>query len=773
MTALFCWQRATNKVFYTSLKEAAPILFLRPSRNRIACTLCILLGMQVFLSQAAFFSRDEATQNKAGTPIEITADGENRYEAGIAYASGNVTARYGEDVVYADKMAYNNNTKEATAYGNVRVYSRGNVYRGDQITYNFQTHKVVANNFLSAQEKFYVSGKEFLTPGPNHYRIIDGSFTTDNREHPAYHIESSTVEIYPDDRVVLKNSVIYVGDIPIMWIPYSSYSIGKNRDVFDIVAGSTGKWGPFALTSYNWQWDEKWSGALHFDYRDKRGFGGGVDLDYNKGQALRHALFRSFWTHDNGNDIDVGSPDRPLEPDARRFRFTYKHSTELTPDIFSTADINIWSDRHVTEDFFPKEFQNERVPDNYIDAMYYNPNFTVSVLGRSQINNLFETVERKPEVILEIKRQKIPYTPLSYEGESSVTNFERVFDRDDPTGRTPYRAVRYDTFHQILYPKQYWGWLSITPRAGVRATEYTSNNDPNNLNPEKEIGRVILNTGLESSFKLSKTWLDVKDDKWGIDGLRHVAQPFMNFSYIPTPGKTPNEFRGFDDRIANTKLSPLNFPENNSIDSIGRVTTLRHGIRNKLQTKRDGENVDLIDWAIYGDLNFTKGNFGTYTDTVGNDRDFIIDHIYPEIYNDLVFYPTPWLKLEIDSAAGLTDDSFNEVNSSLTWQVHPAIDLTIGNRYLTSVPFLEDSNLITFSSFYRLNENWQFAQSLAFETDDGTLQEQRYTIFRDLTAWKISATAAFRDNKNIANEFLFYLSLTLKAFPEQSISATY
>ncbi|MFH1066479.1 MAG: hypothetical protein V1746_01040 [bacterium] len=711
---------------------------------------------------------------KGGVPIEITADGENRFEGGIAYASGNVIVRHGEDVVYADEIACNTETGEIIAKGNVRIYSKGKIYRSDQVTYNFHSQKILSSHFYTVQERFFASGKEFITKDVNkHYTVRSGSFTTDNRENPAYRLDAKTIEIYPNDRVVLKNAVFYIGKVPVFWLPYAVYSLKKDQDMMDISVGSSTRWGVYALASYSWALNEKWSGALNLDYRNKRGFGGGVDVDYHPNK-MGHASLKSFWTHDDGNDIDVGTLDRPLEPPARRFRFDYKHHAELGSDLITTADINIWSDRHVTQDYFPKEFNAERAPDNFADMMYYNPNFTLTLLGRTQVNNLFEVVERKPELSLEFKRQKIPYTPLSYEGEMSMVNFERVYDRDtDPQNLMTYRAVRYDMFHQILYPRQYWGWLSITPRAGFRATYYSRNNDLTDADPEGDLSRCVFNTGVEASFKVSKTWLDIQNERWGIDGLRHVAEPFLNFSYVPASNEGTDKFRGFDDRIANTQIVPINYPSYNSIDSIDKVLTLRHGIRNKIQTKRDGENVDLFDWALYGDLDMEHRSWGVYTDSAGVERVFRVNHVYPELHNDVVINPLPWLRMNIDSAAGLSQDSFDEVNSKVTWQLHPSLEASVGFHYLDNVPFADNSSLITCGTFWRLNEDWQVSQDLAFESNDGTIQEQRYTLYRDLTSWNVAVSVAWRGNRGVQDEFLTYLSLTLKAFPEKPLSASY
>jgi LPS-assembly protein len=402
--------------------------------------------------------------------------------------------------------------------------------------------------------------------------------------------------------------------------------------------------------------------------------------------------------------------------------------------------------------------------------MFYNENFTATVLGRSQANRLFEVVERKPEMKLEFKRQPIPGLPgIYYEGEASVVNFERNFDREDNVNQ-PYRSVRYDMFHQLLYPKQYFHWLNITPRVGARGTIYTRNNNPADPQPDDEISRYILNAGAEASFKLSKTWLDAQNENLGIDGIRHVAEPFINFSYSPKPNVRPDEFRGFDNYIPSLRLPSLNYPAFQSIDSLDQVTTLRHGIRNKIQTKRDGINVDLIDWVLYADLDLER------------EQAVLVDKPYSQLYNDLTFEPVPWLKLEIDSSLGLTKESFNEVNSKLTWQVMPALEATVGNRYLNDAPlfnpttgdrFFPNSNLLYEEIMYRLNENWKFSQQISFEADNGKLEEQRYTIYRDLTSWNLALTGAFRDNKDIKDEFIVYLSLTLKAFPEQSIGFHY
>ena len=80
-------------------------------------------------------------------PLQITSDGANRYEGGIYYAEDNVTVTYGGDVLMADQVHFNPTTKEATAKGNVRLYSKDKIYRGDLLTYNFRTGSILSEKF--------------------------------------------------------------------------------------------------------------------------------------------------------------------------------------------------------------------------------------------------------------------------------------------------------------------------------------------------------------------------------------------------------------------------------------------------------------------------------------------------------------------------------------------------------------------------------------------------------------------------------------------------
>src|SRR5205085_6785109 len=136
-----------------------------------------------------------------------------------------------------------------------------------------------------------------------------------------------------------------------------------------------------------------------------------------------------------------------------------------------------------------------------------------------------------------------------------------------------FSAFRIDSFHQLTYPNTYFGFLAIVPRVGFRETYYSRSEDLTNSafvpNPEPlaefplpnpstdltlgpplhyggQVFRSIFNAGIEGSFKISRAWDDVQNRTLGLDGLRHIVQPFANFSYVSSPNVDPATILQFD-----------------------------------------------------------------------------------------------------------------------------------------------------------------------------------------------------------------------------------
>ena len=524
-------------------------------------------------------------------------------------AEGNVIIYYKGDVLRADRMKFNTETKDAWAEGNARLNRPGQEWTAPSLYYNFDTHALKIEHVRGFVDPLYLEGENLEQKGTNHYTFTRSSVTTCDYDKPDYHLEATHSEIWPDDRVVLYNATLRFGNVPVFWFPIVVFSLKGDYEPVALSLGENSRWGFFLLSSYTWKLNKDVQVTVHADERTRRGFGTGADVKYRLGSA-GEGLLTGYYIDDTRPKTSV---DAGKDIDHLRFRGEWQHKQYLTNDVTITVDLNKLSDSDVVDDFFNSEFHRNREPDSIADITKRGPNYTLSLLVRPQFNDFFAEVERLPEAKLAVNRARLGSTPFFYEGESSVGQFH-----NDPgdTGDTNFvgNAVRADTFHQLVAPQLLGGWLSVIPRAGARATYYSR--APETAPVTQDVTRVVYDLGMETSFKMSRSWDGVHSDWFRIDGLRHILQPFADYQWVPRPDRATNELFQFDsvrevtlrggDTLSLTRYSPLEFPAYNTIDTIDAENTVRFGLRQTLQTRRDGQAWNLLDLTGWTDWRIEK-----------------------------------------------------------------------------------------------------------------------------------------------------------------------
>jgi hypothetical protein len=520
-------------------------------------------------------------------------------------------------------------------------------------------------------------------------------------------------------------------------------------------------------------------GRLRLDYFGRRGFGIGFDpvIDYGKEKSSQ-ARLKTFYIDDQNPDINQTNIPRVGVPESR-YRVSLEDRTNFTDDIYATANITKLSDQYVMQDYYPGEFRIDPVPDNVVAVTKTNPFFTLTGIERFQANDFFTTTERQPEVVLDIKRHGLFGGPIFYEGETGFANLRLQFPED--SGIKNYGTDRFDTFHQLTYPNTYFGWLSIVPRVGYRGTYYGKTWDlgstvfvpptnplvpdfilppPTTANPIKFNGdtfRSVFDTGAEASFKISRKWENVQSRAFGLDGLMHVIQPFTDFSYVKEDGPNPLSILQFDRFEPSTQLRAIEFPQFTPIDSIASWTVWRLGVRNRLETRRDDQTITWFELDTFFDVNFD--NPYDRTD-------------YSNLFNNLRFTPLPWMSFSINSQVPAFSKGFTEVNTVASVQPLANLQLNVGHRYLNSNPFFQDSSLFVFGGYCRLNDNWGVGVQEQYEAQTGLLEEQRYSIYRDLSSWVASFGGIIRDSNGV-KEYGLLFTVTLKAFPKLGVDLNF
>ncbi len=711
-------------------------------------------------------------------PVEITATGNTSYQDGLAIARENVAIRTGDCDIYADSAQYNPTTREVIVEGHVRIYREKTLFVGDRAIYNIDTKKIQAVGTRTDKPPYLIGGENVTSISEGAFLVSKGTFTTHDSSNPDFRLQARTLRVYERDRVIFQNVTLYVKTVPVFWWPYLYQSL---EDSFSYMVSPAylSSWGPSLLTRVSMPITDDIKTLIRLDYRSRRGIALGLEPDIRYGKDKKSwARLRTYFLRDANPDINRTSEIRTGVPE-NRYRVSLQDRTDFTHDIRGIVDITKLSDEFLLQDFYPGEFQINPQPDNVVALTKSNPIYTLTAIGRFQLNNFFETTERLPEVVLDVTRTPLFGGPIFYEGETGIANLHRSFAKD--SGFEDYGTLRLDSFHQFLYPNTYFGWLSVVPRVGFRGTYYDETRDlgktifapnPNPFIPDfllpdptlkmplqegGSIVRGVMNAGVEASFKLSRSWEGAQSTALGLDGLRHIIQPFTNFSWVSSSNSNPATILQFDRFEPSTQLRPIDFPQFTPIDSLDSWTIWRLGVRNRIQTRRDDSTVSWADLETYIDVNFDNPFDKTQ---------------YSNLFNNITFTPVPWASFAISSQVPVFEKGFTEVNTAVSFQPIANLQINFEHRYLNQNPFFDNSSLYVLRGYYRINDNWGIGIQEQYEGTTGVLEQQRYSIYRDLTSWVASFGAIIRDNGGV-KEYGVLFTLTLKALPKLSFDLNF
>ncbi|MCX8109283.1 MAG: LPS-assembly protein LptD, partial [Verrucomicrobiae bacterium] len=298
-------------------------------------------------------------------------------------------------------------------------------------------------------------------------------------------------------------------------------------------------------------------------------------------------------------------------------------------------------------------------------------------------------------------------------------------------------------------------WLNVTPRASGRFTYYGAEEDTGASADEHR--RWVFNTGVETSFKAHRLWPEARSQLFDVTGLRHIVEPSVNYSYTPEPSKRPPELPQFDYEWYTYEMLPIDFPDYNSIDSIDSQNVIRFGLHNKFQTKRAGQIDDLVNWAVFLDWRLRpREDQATFGD----------------LFSDIDFKPRSWITFNSEVRYDVNENLARLANHTVTLEPNDIWSWKVGHRYVREIEGLgpESGHSLILSSIYlRLSQNWGFRVRHHYDLKHHLLQEQYYTLYRDLRSWTGALTFRIRENVDGETDFAVAVQFSLKAFPRYRV----
>jgi hypothetical protein len=186
-----------------------------------------------------------------------------------------------DSILYADKIVFDTNTNRASLV-NGRGESTEGVQRG-KLHYSA--------DLLSAYRTGVSHGDR-------------GSFTTCENAHSGYHVEARTIDVYPNDKLVARKAVVFLGPLAILYLPFLVIPLRNIQDIrkptsFLPVIGYSQLEGFYVKVRLSFNPSNTYYGYYRLEYYTKRGLGLGYAAYFGTKNNVRFATIDAFTIDDH------------------------------------------------------------------------------------------------------------------------------------------------------------------------------------------------------------------------------------------------------------------------------------------------------------------------------------------------------------------------------------------------------------------------------------------------------------------------------------------
>jgi LPS-assembly protein len=182
------------------------------------------------------------------------------------YARGHVLFQQPQIRINADSARMNRRTHLGTF----------NAVQGSMRTHDL---KPQSDQFGQVEPDVIFQGQTLEKTGPRTYKLSDGEITTCTQPTPRWQMGLTDAIITPGKHVVMKNLVLRVKDVPVLYFPWMYYPINKEGRSTGFLMpsyGSSSVTGFHLSNAFFWAIDRSQDATFYHDYYKKagQGFGG-------------------------------------------------------------------------------------------------------------------------------------------------------------------------------------------------------------------------------------------------------------------------------------------------------------------------------------------------------------------------------------------------------------------------------------------------------------------------------------------------------------------
>ncbi len=493
---------------------------------------CKLNKFEIYDNVKTLVNADESS-------LEIRADNQNQTD-NLFTAEGNAEAERVNDLLRADTIIYDTETKNVTALDKVKYFNKEMTIHSDTADYRNDVNEV---NFSDA--KYYFTGKdgsgksEKITIKENKDVVLkNGTYTACRLDDPDWELTSTTTELYnQSDRGHAYNMLLKYKNVPIFYTPFISFPLSDKRQsgILTPSFGTSGDSGSTYSIPYYFNLAENYDATLKITSLSERGILFDNEFRYLGEKSSSLINFSHLGSDDKyGKDrysysfIDsrnIISNTNFLESNTSGLSMNSEISYGRVSDLKYFDDfgnsLSTVSQSSVKREMrlYGEKFSKNGIIDYELSSLSYQP-------SQSGVVEQYQTV---PSL-------KLNYA--SYMSNSSYQyNLKASIDKFKHKDNSKTEGTRYLIYPSITVPIINEGW-EIISKLGLRHIDYSLTN--NSVEEESKTTPII---SLKGKIFLEKL----------LGNKLYTLEPEAYFLYVPVGNQDNNPI--FDSGLKEFKYS--------------------------------------------------------------------------------------------------------------------------------------------------------------------------------------------------------------------------
>ncbi len=503
----------------------------------------------------------------AQTPVQINCDTmqffadhlENFRYSGRVTAEGNVLFVSEGTRISADRMEFNTITRTGTFYA-----AHGTTTLRE---------KADPGLFGGQEPDVYFYGDELRKVGPKKYVIVRGGFTTCVQPTPRWEIVSGSIAMTLDEHAILKNAVLKVKGVPLMYLPIFYYPIQEDDRATGFllpVYGSSTIRGQTISNAFFWAVSRSQDLTLYHDWFSKTGQGYGGEYRYMLGPGSSGDS-RVYLVNEHETTVTTGAGSAATSPAKKSYNVTGSVSQRLPAGLQARGNV----------DYFSSITTQQRYQQNIYQATNRNRRFGGNVTGNWGAYSLSATADRTdtfygedtiitngslPRISFNRGERPIAGRLLYFGATSELASILRSTTVGD-VRQSDQGLTRLDVNPTVRIPFTKWPFLSVNSSIGWRGTYWTES----------------LVNGVQVPDGIGRQYFDLQS---------RITGPVFNRIFNPKNGTGTKFKHVIEPSVALQRTTAIdNFAQIVQIEGpdfvVGSVTSVRYGLTNRLYAKRE------------------------------------------------------------------------------------------------------------------------------------------------------------------------------------------